>query len=65
MELKVETNVEVTLKMSSDDFREMLLYVKSAAHNVPLSESDKVRAGVMVDKMIHLHDSEHDLGYRL
>lgn len=41
MELKVETNVEVTLKMSSDDFKNMMAYFGSGISDIPMNKYDQ------------------------
>lgn len=51
MELKVETNVEVTLKMSGEEFTNLQLSLRSVVYCVPVSLKTIDMAGIMLEDM--------------
>lgn len=58
MELKVKNNVEVTLKMSSEDFKNMMNGLNKYAFDIPDTAQDKIDAGDVWSKMQNIVSKE-------
>jgi len=56
MELKVETNVEVTLKMSGEDFKKMMNGLNKFSCDRDASQQEKIDAGDVWIKMKNMPD---------
>lgn len=64
MELKVETNVEVTLKMSSKEFAYLRESLRSVAYCVSISLKTIYMAGIMLEDMKKRVD-ESEMGHTI
>ena len=64
MELKIETNVEVTLKMSSEEFANLQLYLRNVVYCVPLSKKVIDKARPMLEDMQKCADN-YEIGHNV